>query len=818
MKVVLAEKPSVARDIARVIGAGKRRDGYFEGKGYAVTWALGHLVSLQEPDEYDERYKRWNLADLPILPSAFRLKLVGDARSRKQFQVVQRLLRQAEEIVCATDAGREGELIFRYIQIMAGCTEKPFRRLWISSLTPRAIREGFQSLKPGRDYDPLFQAARCRGEADWLIGMNASRAYTLRFARGRGVLSIGRVQTPLLAMIVERDLAIRNFVPKDYWEVHTTFREVDFQHVHGRFEKVEEAETILAHITDHPFEIVDLEKKRLRESPPRLFDLTALQRYMNRKHGFSAEHTLKVAQELYEKKWITYPRTDSRYLSRDLVPTLPALIEQLRARYPRETAPVDPAKTSLSGRYVNDAKVTDHHAIIPTEIPFPGGSTDAQALYDAVAIRFIAIFHPDCIKDVTSVFGEANGERFRARGTIVTEPGWTLLYRDNPTTTGRKPKKKTKKSETDEGEEAEEELPPFTVGEQGPHAPRIEAKQTKPPKPFTESTLLAAMETAGKKLEDEALREAMKQRGLGTPATRAGMIETLLKRGYIIRKKKQILATERGIALIDRLCTPALRSPEMTGEWEFKLKQIEEGRLDPERFMTEIEAFTRTLVEEVRRAKGPPIHFGTKEEQGSPRKRSPRISPLTWGKCPRCGAEIIEGKRGYGCSAWKEGCDFVLWKETLGIRLPANAVRELLQTGRTLQAFQLPNDGAPLRAHLTLSPDGTVGFDATASSPDPIGRCPLCQGRIIEGKKGYGCEAWRQGCPFTIWKKIAGKKISKAMVKALLEKGKTRRLKGFVSKEGKKFDAVLRLEIAPDRKEARVRFSFEAPEGRSHES
>jgi DNA topoisomerase-3 len=648
MKVVIAEKPSVARDIADVLNITTKRKGYIEGRGCAVTWAFGHLVTLQEPGEYDPALKRWSLDTLPFVPDEFKLTLIKNHGVAEQFQVIKTLCEQAEEIVCATDAGREGELIFRYILALCHCEDKPIRRLWLNSLTPEAIQAAFKDLKDGHGYDALYAAARCRSESDWIVGLNATRYYTVRHGQigggsDRVLWSIGRVQTPVLAMIVERDDTILQFRPQPFWELTTRYREVVFKYTGQRFEQPEKAQALLDKISGQPFVITAISAKESKEQPPQLYDLTTLQREINKQHGLSATDTLAATQNLYEAKLVTYPRTDSRYLSRDLKPRIPKIMEQLKAVRPEQIEPLNLAKLPFTARIIDDTKVTDHHAIIPTGVRPRNLSTNDQLVYDAITTQFIAAFYPVCLKNVTTVDGISTQVKFQAKGTQVVEPGWTTLF----------PKKKMSQDAADD-----QALPAFTKGETGPHEPSLREGKTKPPSHFTENSLLGAMEAAGKFVEDDTLREALKERGIGTPATRAAIIETLLRRDYIQREKKQLRCTDMGRCLIALIQDPLLKSPEMTGEWEEKLKQIERSQLAPDAFMTGISSYIRTLI-----------------EHGS----SGRLDPSRWGSCPLCGKEVIKGKRAYGCSGWEAGCPFVLEAEYNGVTLTPRQIQALLQ-------------------------------------------------------------------------------------------------------------------------------------------
>ncbi len=653
MKVVITEKPSVARDIAAVLKITGKKKGYIEGRGCAITWAFGHLATLLEPGEYDPALLKWRLDTLPFIPGEFRLKLIDDPGVAEQFDTIRQLCTGAEEIVCATDAGREGELIFRQIVQLAGCEDKPFRRLWLSSLTPDAIQEAFGSLRDGHDYDALYAAARCRSEADWIVGLNATRFFSVRFGRigggeDRVLWSVGRVQTPVLAMIVQRDDEILRFRPQPFWELATKYREVVFKHTGDRFDQPGKAQALLERITGQPFEIMGVAGKQKKEQPPQLFDLTTLQREVNKSHGLSAADTLAATQDLYESKLVTYPRTDSRYLGSDMKPRVAKILENLKAIRAGQIEPLNLARLPFTKRVVDDKKVTDHHAIIPTGMLPKSLGTHEQIVYDAIATQFIAAFYPECLKMLTTVDGESAGVRFQAKGTQVLEAGWTALFQ----------KKGRPKQEADEEDEEEQVLPEFAKGESGPHEPALREGRTKPPKHFTENSLLGAMEAAGKWVDDDALREALKERGIGTPATRAAIIETLLRRHYIRREKKQILATDMGRCLVALIHDPLLKSPEMTGEWEEQLKRIERGETEAAGFMEGIGTYTRRLIES-----------GT----------TAQLDTARIGDCPLCGKEVIKGRSAYGCSGWKEGCLFVLEPEYNGLPLTPNQVQVLLQ-------------------------------------------------------------------------------------------------------------------------------------------
>jgi len=790
VKVILTEKPSVAHEIAAFVGARARHDGYLEGNGYQITWAFGHLVELKEPHDYDPALKRWSLESLPLIPTPFELKLTKDTRSRQQFRVIKRLFQGAERIICATDAGREGELIFRYILAMTGCKGKPLSRLWLSSLTTAAIREAFGRLRPGSDYDRLHAAARCRSEADWIVGLNATRNYTVRYGTQGLLWSVGRVQTPVLAMIVGRDDEIRTFTPEPFWELMTRYRDVIFKYLPGRFLQQSDAHSQLQNVQGHPLTTTKVDRKEEKSQPPQLYDLTELQRDMNRRFGLSADATLKAAQALYEAKLITYPRTDSRYLSNDMKTQIPGVFRKLKPYRPQEIARLNLDALPFTGRIINDRKITDHHAIIPAGNVPKNLPLTQKRVFEAILTRLIAAFYPACLKEVTSVDGTANRVPFRARGVRVVRPGWTELDRRGGT------------DRKDDQENDQQSLPEFIPGESGPHEPLIKQGETSPPRHFTENTLLGAMETAGRFVDDDELKEALKSKGLGTPATRAAIIETLLRRRYIERDKKQLLATDLGRYLVAIIRDVDLKSPELTGQWEAKLRDIEAGRLTSERFMEEIAQYTARIVCEA---------------------EAERIDEHNWGNCPRCGQAVIQGNRGYGCSAWQDGCKFVLWPTYKDCELSPTDIRELLQRRVLLRPIELAGarqvilaltctgevteivaptpeqQAGDIKRKRSGSPRsrkrsaGSAKKDSAAASPASLGNCPLCAAEVQEQPNSYSCSGWKQGCKFVIWKKIAGKRISGPTAKTLLTKGQTRQLKGFKSKTGKPFEARLKL-------------------------
>lgn len=636
MILCIAEKPSVGRDIARVLGATTSRDGYMEGNGYCVSWTFGHLCALLDPNEYNAQWKGWNMSSLPMVPERFGIKVTDDKGVVKQFNTIKDLIAKAEMVINCGDAGQEGELIQRWVYQKAGC-KVPVKRLWISSLTEDAIREGFQKLKDQSEYQHLYEAGLMRAIGDWLLGMNATRAYTLRFAKGVGkdrqVLSIGRVQTPTLALIVKRQQEIEHFVPRTYWELKTLYRDTLFsaqlpvEEDEYAITSLEQGQNLVDSIKDLPLEITSVEKKKGMEYAPRLFDLTSLQVECNKRYGMTADDTLKVIQSLYEKHVTTYPRVDTTFLSDDIYPKVPATLNGIKDYFPQVT-PLLPLKadggkgtTSLpkSKKVFDNSKVTDHHAIIPTGQRPENLTEQERKVFNMVALRFIAAFYPPCQVANTTVLACAGDISFKVTGREVLEQGWREVFA---------------KEKTDDEVEEQKTLPAFRKGESGPHQPQLQEKTTTPPKYYTEATLLRAMETAGKTVDDEELRDAMKENGIGRPSTRAAIIEKLFQRKYIIRDKKNIKATEVGINLIQTIISPLLKSAELTGRWEQKLRAIERGDYTAQQFLEELKQMTTEVVHEVKA-----------DKSGM--------------RCPVCGKGIIiRGKTRYGCSRWREGCTY----------------------------------------------------------------------------------------------------------------------------------------------------------------
>ena len=591
MKLCIAEKPSVAKDLAEILGARTKRDGYFEGNGYCVSWTFGHLCSLKDPEDYNPNWKYWKLEDLPIIPQQFGIKIKDDQGVKKQFEVIKRLVAEAEEVINCGDAGQEGELIQRWVLLKAKC-KVPIKRLWISSLTEEAIREGFNKLKDSKEFDNLFAAGNSRAVGDWVLGINGTRLYTRKFGQNKMTLSVGRVQTPTLAMIVQRQKEINAFKSDEYWELKTIYRETEFLCQIDRLKSQEKAEKGLEYLMDKPFEITSFEQKEGKEGNPRLYDLTSLQVDGNKRYAFSAEDTLKHIQSLYEKKLVTYPRVDTTYLSEDLHPKVPGILANLRD-YKRFTDPLLVNPIPKSKTIFDDKKITDHHAIIPTGVNPSGITPDENRIYDLITRRFISVFYPECKVSNTTVLGKVDKLVFKATGKQIIEQGWRVVYEDLKASNSSE-SKDAKAKETEE-----KILPHFTEGESGPHAPIIHKGKTSPPKPYTEATLLRAMETAGKMVENEEMRDLMKENGIGRPSTRANIIETLFKRKYIERKKKNIIATETGMQLIDVISNELLKSPELTGQWEYKLRQIEKGTYDAQTFKDELYKMVRGITDEV---------------------------------------------------------------------------------------------------------------------------------------------------------------------------------------------------------------------------
>lgn len=692
MIVCIAEKPSVAKDIARILGATTSHNGYMEGNGFQVTWTFGHLCTLKEPNDYTENWKHWSLSALPMIPPRFGIKLIDDDGIKRQFSVIERLMQAADCIVNCGDAGQEGELIQRWVmqKAQAKC---PVKRLWISSMTDEAIREGFNSLKDQSEYQPLYVAGLSRAIGDWLLGMNATRLYTLKYGQNRQVLSIGRVQTPTLALIVNRQKEIDSFEPEPYWVLSTIYRDTLFTATKGKFTTKEEGEQAFATIADKPFEVTSVSKKNGNEAPPRLFDLTSLQVECNRKFSYSAETTLNLIQSLYERKLTTYPRVDTQFLSDDIYPKCAGILTGMRG-YEQYIQPLAGKKLPKSKRVFDTSKVTDHHAIIPTGVPASALSDMERNVYDLIARRFIAVFYPDCKFSTTTVLGKVEDVEFKVSGKEILEPGWRTIYAQQQTSTPQPINPQPSSSEDDDKRDEERTLPTFVKGESGPHTPTLTEKWTTPPKYYTEATLLRAMETAGKFVDDETLRAALKENGIGRPSSRAGIIETLFKRHYIRRERKNLIATATGIELIDIIHEELLKSCELTGIWEKKLRDIEHKKYEAADFINELKQqvteivydvlrdnsnrrVTITTDEDLKKAKkkktaapkktaakstATSSTASTKNAAASPQPATSEPSAddsIIGTTCPVCGkGTIIKGKTAYGCSNWKNGCTY----------------------------------------------------------------------------------------------------------------------------------------------------------------
>ena len=674
MKVCIAEKPSVAREIAEVLGATKKMNGYIEGNGFQVTWTFGHLCTLKEPNDYSENWKRWSLASLPMIPPRFGIKLISNPTYEQQFKTIEELMQNAEMVINCGDAGQEGELIQRWVMQKAGC-KCPVYRLWISSLTEEAIREGFQHLKEQSDFTKLYEAGLSRAIGDWLLGMNATRLYTLRYGQNRQVLSIGRVQTPTLALIVNRQAEIDNFKPEPYWELKTVYRNTTFSVTKGKFTKKEEGEAFLEIVRQKEFTVTDISEKKGKEYAPRLFDLTSLQVECNKKFAFTADDTLKLIQSLYEKKVTTYPRVDTTFLSDDIYPKVPNTLNGL-VDYIDLTASLLKAKIRKDKRVFDNSKVTDHHAIIPTGVPARNLTDNERKVYDLVVRRFIAAFYPDCEISTTTVLGKVDKVDFKVTGKQILKPGWRVVF-------GAEQKDSDAEPSDEEGV-----LPDFVKGESGPHKPTLGEKWTQPPKPYTEATLLRAMETAGKLVDNDELRDALKENGIGRPSTRAAIIETLFKRNYIRKERKNLFPTATGVELIDTIQEELLKSAELTGLWEKKLRQIERGTYEARTFLEELKLMVHQVVINVLSDQtgrtitieqaAPEKPQAEKEPKGKKTRKPRAKKEKTAGQpesttvpakpvCPICKkGSILRGKTAYGCSEYKDGCTFRMDYATYG--------------------------------------------------------------------------------------------------------------------------------------------------------
>lgn len=690
MKVCIAEKPSVAGELAKILGANTRKDGYYEGNGYQITWTFGHLCGLQEPHEYTDKWKSWNLSYLPMIPQTFKIKVMENSGVQKQFSTIEKLVGMAEEVINCGDAGQEGELIQRWVLQKAGC-KAPIKRLWISSLTEESIKEGFTKLQDSEKFDNLYFAGSARAIGDWLLGMNATRLYTLKYGGNKQVLSIGRVQTPTLALIVNRQKEIENFIPQPFWELKTDYREISFSATSGRFNDKEEALKKLEEIKGKEFEIKDISTKEAKEYPPKLFDLTSLQVECNKKYDFSADETLKIIQSLYEKKLTTYPRVDTTYLPNDIYPKAMGILQSLEP-YKNLVSPLENKKLRKSTKVFDDKKITDHHAIIPTNVFTHNMTPNEKRVYDLVARRFIAVFYPDCEVANTTCIGETNSIQFKTIGKQILEKGWREVF--------------DLKTE-------DNILPEFIIGEKGEHKPDLQEKQTQPPKYFTEATLLRAMETAGRSVEDEELREAMKDNGIGRPSTRASIIETIFKRKYIQKERKRLVATITGIELIDTINNELLKSAELTGMWEKKLRDIELGNYDVKEFMNEMKQMVTDVVVDVKNSNSKSITI-IEDEKKEEVKSKIIEKKDSYIPCPKCeNGHIIKGKKAWGCTNYNNGCKTTIPIEYLGKKLTKKQIEDLCKKKQTsiIKGLTDSNNNS-FNAKLILDEDLKIGLES----------------------------------------------------------------------------------------------------------
>ena len=764
MKVCIAEKPSVAREIASILGANTKRDGFYEGNGYAVTYTFGHLCTLLEPKDYKPHWKSWDLNNLPMLPERFETKVTGDEGIKKQFNIVKSLFDKATVVINCGDAGTEGELIQRWV--INQCNYKgKVQRLWISSLTEEAIKEGFKNLKPSKQYDNLYYAGFSRAIGDWLLGLNATRLFTVKYGGYKQILSVGRVQTPTLAMIVNRHIEITNFKPQPYWELQTTYRNTLFNYEDGRFLNQEDGQVLATKVKESDFEIISVTKKKGKEYAPKLFDLTGLQVYCNNKFGFSADETLKMVQKLYEMKVVTYPRVDTTFLPNDVYPKISGILSKL-TKYSELIQPLLAQKIKKSKRVFDDKKVTDHHAIIPTGIQ-GNLQYNQQQVYDIITRRFIGVFFPDSEVSNTAVLGKAADVPFKTTGKEILTKGWRVAF-------------ETEKSKIKKELNEQVNLPSFVKGEKGIHEPSFLEKETKPPRNFTEASLLRAMETAGRQVDDDEMRELMKENGIGRPSTRASIIETLFRRKYIERKKKLVLPTQTGIDLIHIINNELLKSAELTGRWEKRLKEIERGEFNAGTFINNMKKMVDELVYEVRSNKASTRISHTtasnvKDENSLKKKITKKqVSGKT---CPKCNkGTLLKGTNAFGCSNYNETCDFLMPFEFLGKKISENQLIRLLDKKSTTNLKGFQNE--------TEKIEGLIRFDQnfkfklerkkTKTEVPDIIACPKCKkGSVIKGKNAYGCSEYKKGCDFVFTfeniKKIAkNKPLTKKLVIEIL--------------------------------------------------
>lgn len=766
MKVCIAEKPNVAREIAHILGANKKCDGYFEGNGYAVTYTFGHLCTLLEPVDYHPHWKRWDLGILPMLPERFDVKVNSNDGIKKQFNIVKSLFAKASVVINCGDAGTEGELIQRWV--IHKCDYKgEVQRLWISSLTEEAIKEGFKNLKPSVEYDNLYYAGYSRAIGDWLLGLNATRLFTLKYGGYKQVLSVGRVQTPTLAMLVNRHKEILHFKPQPYWELQTTYRDTLFKYEEGRFLKKEEGQVLADEVKESDFEIVSVSKKKGKEYAPKLFDLTGLQVYCNSKFGFSADETLKTVQQLYEMKVVTYPRVDTTFLPNDIYPKVAGILEKLQS-YSDLTKPLLGSKIKKSKRVFDDKKVTDHHAIIPTGVQ-NSLSRNQELVYDIITRRFIAAFYPESDVSNSTVLGKVEKVPFKTTGKEILTKGWRVVF----------------KSDGSKEDEEKKILPNFEKGETGPHQPSFLEKETKPPKNFTEATLLRAMETAGKQVDDDEMRELMKENGIGRPSTRASIIETLFRRKYIERKKKLVLPTETGIGLIDLIENDLLKSAELTGQWEKRLKEIEKGDFKAATFILNMKKMVHQLVHEVKASDTVKRLSSNVEEQEqksgvsakakSKKSSTPSKKEIVGKSCPKCKkGSLIKGGSAYGCSEYKNNCDFIIPFVVHGKKISSNQLIRLVEKGSTVNLKGFTLNESKVEGSVTFDEGYKVKLEVKNAKgqnteSDKI-LCPKCKkGYILKGKTAYGCSDYKKGCNYIfkfddIRVKANGKSLTKKLV------------------------------------------------------
>mgnify|MGYP006137835585 FL=1 len=770
MKVCIAEKPSVAREIASILGAEIKRNGYYEGNGYAVTYTFGHLCTLLEPSDYHPQWKKWDLNILPMLPERFDTKVNSNAGIRKQFDIIKSLFDKASVVINCGDAGTEGELIQRWV--INQCEYKgEVKRLWISSLTEEAIKEGFKNLKPSANYDNLYYAGFSRAIGDWLLGLNATRLFTVKYGGYKQVLSVGRVQTPTLAMLVNRFKEIRNFKPQPYWELQTTYRDTLFNYEDGRFLKQEDGQVLADKVKESDFKIISVSKKKGKEYAPKLFDLTGLQVYCNTKFGFSADETLKTVQKLYEMKVVTYPRVDTTFLPNDVYPKIEGTLSKLN-NYSHLTQPLLGDKIRKTKRVFDDKKVTDHHAIIPTGIQ-NHLQHNQQLVYDIITRRFIGVFYPESDVSNTSVIGEVAAVPFKTTGKEILTKGWRVVF----------------ETETVKDKEEQPILPTFVKGEKGPHEPSFLEKETKPPRNFTEASLLRAMETAGKQVDDDEMRELMKENGIGRPSTRASIIETLFRRKYIERKKKLVIPTETGVGLIDLIDNELLKSAELTGRWEKRLKEIERGEFKAGTFIHNMKKMVYEMVEEVKAnntvkritsnvPESKPVQSSKPTVKTTTVKSKKEVVGKTCLKCKK--GSLIKGGSAYGCSDYKNGCQFIIPFKIYGKKISENQLIRLIDKGSTTNLKGFTMDSGKVDGLIKLDDNFNLTLEPkvskTIAKKSETISCPKCKkGTILKGKTAYGCSHYKTGCDFVFTfqkiKEVAnGKPLTKELVLDIISK------------------------------------------------